>query len=128
MLVLDKSDLYTTVSYVPKTSVEGIPSGAVIGGRTADNFPLYIVQMTLSGNLDIRNNYGEYHKDGGGSGFSTEWDYMVVVYSKYCHLHSNQQTPDLPLPLLKFYFYICLPPSVYYIFLNLFHWYYFQLI
>ena len=81
MLVFDKSDLYTTVSYVPKTSVEGIPSGVVIGGRTADNFPLYIVQMTLSGNLDARNNYGENHKDAGGPGISTEWDYMVVVYS-----------------------------------------------
>ena len=84
MLVLDKSDLHTSVSFVPKTSVDGIPSGAIIGGRTADNFPLYIVQMALMGNLDARNNYAEYSIAGGSPGSSTDWDYMVIVYSEYC--------------------------------------------
>ena len=84
MLVLDTSDLYTSVSFVPKTSVDGIPSGAIIGGRTADNFPLYIVQMALMGNLDARNNYAEYSTSNGSPGTITDWDYMVIVYSEYC--------------------------------------------
>ena len=81
ILVLDKSDPYTSVSYVSKTLVDGVPPGAVIGGHTADGFPLYNVRALLPASLDARNNYAEYYSEKRTIN-STDWEYVVVDYSE----------------------------------------------
>ena len=80
---MDASDQYTVVSYVPKTSVDGVPDGAIIGGHLADQSPLYFAQADLMGYWDPQKNYAEYPA-ASSSATSTEWDFMVVHYSKYC--------------------------------------------
>ena len=84
MLAVNDSDSYTRVSFVSKTSVDGVPPGAVIGGHTADGFPLYVIQMFLMGNLDARNDYGEYvtHSSNNIPRNDTEWRYLIVEYSE----------------------------------------------
>ena len=84
MLAVNDSDSYTRVSFVSKTSVDGVPPGAVIGGHTADGFPLYVIQMFLTGNLDARNDYGEYvtHSSNNIPRNDTEWRYLIVEYSE----------------------------------------------
>ena len=83
-LVQDQPDSYTTVSYINKTSVDRVPAGSVIGGHTADGFPLYIVWSTFSGNLDIRNDFSEYAGFGDSVSRGEDWRYMVVGYSEFC--------------------------------------------
>ena len=82
MLVLENSDPFTTVAYVNKTSVDGVPLGAIIGGYTPDGFPLYVTWSSLTGNLDARNDYVEYVDLTGNAVTSTEWFYIVVDYSE----------------------------------------------
>ena len=83
MLAVDNSIMYVGVSYVPNsTSLDGVPAGAVIGGYTADHFPLYIVDLGLMGYHDLRNNYGEFLYHGNIPSTATTWNYLVVEYSK----------------------------------------------
>ena len=70
------------MSYVSKTSVDGVPWNAVIGGYTADDFPLYIVWPSQTGNLDARNDYAEYIDLDDNASNSTDWMYMIVEYSE----------------------------------------------
>ena len=83
MLVLDESDPYTAVFYIPKTSVDGVPPGAVIGGHTADGFPLYVVWSFLTSSLDVRSGVAEYVSHQDVAVTRTEWDYMIVDYSEW---------------------------------------------
>ena len=80
----DQPDPYTTVSYINKTSVDRVPAGSVIGGHTADGFPLYIVWSEFNGNLDTRNDFSEYAGFSGTADRSGDWRYMVVSYSEFC--------------------------------------------
>ena len=91
MLAVNKSISYA-VSYVPKnTSLYGVPAGAVIGGFTADHFPLYIVELGVMGHLDAHNNYAEclYHRN--IPTIATTWNSLVLEYSK---LHSYTRNID----------------------------------
>ena len=88
-LVQDQPDPYTTVSYINKTSVDRAPAGSVIGGHTADGFPLYIVWSDFAGNLDTRNDYSEYSDLDSSVKRSSDWQYMVVVYSEFCPLSKS---------------------------------------
>ena len=83
-LVQDHPDPYTTVSYINNTSVNRAPAGSVIGGHTADGFPLYIAWSTLTGNLDTRNDFSEYAGVTSSADRSGDWQYMVVGYSEFC--------------------------------------------
>ena len=78
---MNKSFSYAKVSYVPNTSPDGVPAGAVIGGYTADYFPLYVVQLIVMGCLDARNDYGECLNHDGTPFTANTWNYMVVEYS-----------------------------------------------
>ena len=88
-LVQDQPDPYTRVSYINKTSINRVPPGSVIGGHTADGFPLYIVWSNFSGNFDTRNDFSEYAGYGDSANRSEDWSYMVVNYSEFCPTDTN---------------------------------------
>ena len=90
MLAVNKSISYARVSYVPNTSMDGVPAGAVIGGHTTDNFPLYVVKLDGGmGYLDARNNFGECMYSGNISFTATTWNYLVVEYSRLISVHTK---------------------------------------
>ena len=98
MLALDESFSNVKMTYVPKTTVEAIPAGAVVGGYTVDHFPLYVIDMGVFGHLDTRNNYAQALNHGNIPLKSTKWSYLVLQYREF--LLNRQRMFDYPCPLI----------------------------
>ena len=77
----------TALRWIQNVSVSGAPRGSVVGGRTMDGHPLYLVKagndvfgFYVAGNHDLRNDYAEYEYY--GSHKSNNWYFLTLIYSK----------------------------------------------
>ena len=80
--------------WVQRGSEPGAPPGSVVGGRTLEGHPLYVVKggkesvgFEVSGNHDSRNNYAEFEFH--GSKQMSDWYFLTVEYSRYTNFQSK---------------------------------------
>ena len=77
----------TALRWIQNSSVSGAPRGSVVGGRTMDGHPIYVVKagkdvfgFDVAGNHDLRNDYAEYEYY--GSHMSNNWYFLTRIYSE----------------------------------------------
>ena len=90
MLVQDGSDVIWT--YSEDIDANALPQGAIVGGTTADGYPLYVAANgDFATSYDPRYNYVKYY-DGAAVQQGADWYLLVLTFRKYRKVSNTKRT------------------------------------